>query len=197
MIWQLLVCSGSIAHNVPALGEGGVLNHKCQYGERILNIAVNIKRSTAPPLLPNVCWQQCFFCQTNKFKQMEDIIFVKRTNKTGNCRTYNNPVIKLEYPTGRFLISQKLADILNVDNDNGLMFGFNQKAKTGFVIKDDEPDAFILRRKDKHSLRFTSKDLQSFFIDTFELLESGKSTFYFNVSSSPNDRGLYAITWDV
>lgn len=21
---------------------------------------------------------------------MEDIIFVKRTNKTGNCRTYNN-----------------------------------------------------------------------------------------------------------
>jgi hypothetical protein len=137
------------------------------------------------------------FFRTNNFKQMEDIIFVKRTNKTGNCRTYNNPVIKLEYPTGRFLISQKLADILNVDNDNGLMFGFNQKAKTGFVIKDDEPDAFILRRKDKHSLRFTSKDLQGFFIDTFELLESGKSTFYFNVSSSPNDRGLYSITWDV
>ena len=143
------------------------------------------------------CVGSSVFVELIKFKRMEDIIFVKRTNRTGNYRTYNNPIIKLEYPTGRFLISQKLADILNVDNNDGLMFGFNQKAKTGFVIKDDEPDAFILRRKDKRSLRFTSKDLQGFFIDTFELLESGKSTFYFNVSSSPNDRGLYSITWDV
>ena len=127
---------------------------------------------------------------------MEDIIFVKRTKKTGNCRTYNNPVIKMESPKGRFLISQKLADILNVDNDNGLMFGFNKKAKTGFVIKDDEPDAFILRRKDKHSLRFTSKDLQGFFINTFDLLETGNSTFYFNVESSPNEKGLHIITLD-
>ena len=127
---------------------------------------------------------------------MEDIIFVKRTKKNGNCRTYNNPVIKMESPTGRFLISQKLADILNVDNDNGLMFGFNKKAKTGFVIKDDEPDAFILRRKDKHSLRFTSKDLQGFFINTFDLLETGNSTFYFNVESSPNEKGLHIITLD-
>lgn len=128
---------------------------------------------------------------------MEEITFVKRTKKINNCRTYNNPVIKLEQPTGRFLISQKLADILNVDNGSGLMFGFNQKAKTAYVIKDDEPDAFVLRRKDKNSLRFTSKDLQGFFIDTFKLLETGNSTFYFNVSSCPNDRGLYAITWDV
>jgi hypothetical protein len=143
------------------------------------------------------CVGSSVFVELIIFKQMEDIIFIKRTNKTGNCRTYNNPVIKLEYPTGRFLISQKLADILNVDNDNGLMFGFNQKAKTGFVIKDDEPDAFILRRKDKHSLRFTSKDLQGFFLNTFELLESGKSTFYFNVSIQPNEKGLNAITWDV
>ena len=127
---------------------------------------------------------------------MEDIIFVKRTKKTRNCRTYNNPVIKMESPKGRFLISQKLADILNVDNDNGLMFGFNKKAKTGFVIKDDEPDAFILRRKDKHSLRFTSKDLQGFFINTFDLLETGNSTFYFNVESSPNEKGLHIITLD-
>ena len=127
---------------------------------------------------------------------MEDIIFVKRTKKTGNCRTYNNPVIKMESPTGRFLISQKLADILNVDNDNGIMFGFNKKAKTGFVIKDDEPDAFILRRKDKHSLRFTSKDLQGFFINTFDLLETGNSTFCFNVASSPNEKGLHIITLD-
>ena len=42
--------------NVPRLGEGGDFNHKCRCGERILNIAVNVERSTAPPLLPNVCY---------------------------------------------------------------------------------------------------------------------------------------------
>lgn len=45
-----------MAHNVPTLGEGGDFNHKCRCGERILNIAVNVERSTAPPLLPNVCY---------------------------------------------------------------------------------------------------------------------------------------------
>jgi hypothetical protein len=45
-----------IAYNVPTLGEGGDFNHKCRCGEQMLNIAVNVKRSTAPPLLPNVCY---------------------------------------------------------------------------------------------------------------------------------------------
>jgi hypothetical protein len=45
----------TIFANVPTLGEGGDFNHKCQCGERMLNIAVNVERSTAPPLLPNVC----------------------------------------------------------------------------------------------------------------------------------------------
>jgi len=59
--------SFSIAPNVPTLGEGGDFHHKSRCGERMLNIAVNVERGTAPPLLPNVCWQQCF-CRTNKFK---------------------------------------------------------------------------------------------------------------------------------
>ena len=43
-------------HNVKTLGEGGDFNHKSQCGERMLNIAVIVKRSTALPLLPNVCY---------------------------------------------------------------------------------------------------------------------------------------------
>jgi len=46
----------SIATNVKTLGEGGDFQHKCQCGERMLNIAVNVERTTAPPLLPNVCY---------------------------------------------------------------------------------------------------------------------------------------------
>lgn len=124
---------------------------------------------------------------------MDKITFVKRKRYT-SARTYNKSIIKMEYPDGRFLISQPLAKILNVDSDNGLMFGFNQKARTAFVLKDDEPDAFILRRKDQNSLRFSSKDLQTYFLDTFDLLETGRSTFYFSVSEKPNDKGLYSVS---
>jgi hypothetical protein len=52
-------------HNVPTLGEGGDFNHKCRCGERMLNIAVNVERSTAPPLLPNVCYAFGLFVKRN------------------------------------------------------------------------------------------------------------------------------------
>ena len=50
-----------LAYNVPTLGEGGDFKHKFRCGERMLNIAVNVKRSTAKPLLPNVCYMPPFF----------------------------------------------------------------------------------------------------------------------------------------
>ena len=49
-------CLSHLAYNVLRLGEGGDFNHKCLCGERMLNIAVNVERSIAPPLLPNVCY---------------------------------------------------------------------------------------------------------------------------------------------
>lgn len=127
---------------------------------------------------------------------MDEIVLVKRRCRTSNSRTYNRPIIKVEYPQGRFLISQKLATILDVNENDGLMFGFNQKAGKAYVIKDAEEDAFVLRRKDKNSLRFTSKDLLDYFLETFELLESGKSAFFFNVETKPNEKGFYLMTWE-
>jgi len=44
-----------MAHNGFTLGEGGDFNHKSRCGERMMNLAVIVERSTAPPLLPNVC----------------------------------------------------------------------------------------------------------------------------------------------
>jgi hypothetical protein len=55
-----------ISPNVPTLGEGGDFNHKCQCGERMLNIAENVERSTAPPLLPNVCYTFGFIYKLKK-----------------------------------------------------------------------------------------------------------------------------------
>ena len=54
-----------ISYNVKTLGEGGDFHHKCRCVERMLNIAVNVERGTAPPLLPNVCYA-LFFCVGNQ-----------------------------------------------------------------------------------------------------------------------------------
>ena len=124
---------------------------------------------------------------------MEEIIFVKRSSHS-QLRTFKKPVIKLELKNGRFIVSDIVAKALNVDDNDGLMFGFNQKEKRAFVLKDDEDDAFILKRKDAHTLRFSSKDLMNFFDDTFELLETGKSSFIFNVDLKPNEKGLYRVS---
>jgi len=123
---------------------------------------------------------------------MENIIFVKRTQYC-QLRTNKNPVIKLELKNARFIVSDIVAKILKVDNNDGLMFGFNQKEKTAYVLKDDEADAFILKRKDAHSLRFSSRDLMQYFDDTFGLLESGKSSFLFKIDKKGNNKGLHKI----
>ena len=124
---------------------------------------------------------------------MEDITFVRRTNKKIHFGSYDKPFIRFEYPQGRFTLSKIAAKILGVDIGDGLMFGFNRVNGAGFVIKDDEPDAFILRRKGIYSLGVTSKELQDYFVETFDIVDSGKSVFYFSVSHVPNDRGLYPI----
>ena len=45
-----------ISYNGSGIAEGGVFYHKCRCGELMLNLAVNVERSTSPPLLPNVCY---------------------------------------------------------------------------------------------------------------------------------------------
>ena len=124
---------------------------------------------------------------------MEEIIFVKRSSHS-QLRTFKKPVIKKKKKNGRFIVSDIVAKALKVDDNDGLMFGFNQKAKTAYVVKDDEDDAFKLSRKDPHTLRFSSKDLMTFFDDTFGLLETGKSSFLFIVDLSPNEKGLHRVS---
>lgn len=124
---------------------------------------------------------------------MEEIIFVKRSSHS-QLRTFKKPVIKLELKNGRFIVSDIVAKALKVDDNDGLMFGFNQKAGTAYVIKDDEDDAFKLSRKDPHTLRFSSKDLMNYFDDTFGLLETSKSSFVFSVDLTPNEKGLHRVS---
>jgi|GEM_PF-1977038 len=124
---------------------------------------------------------------------MEDIIFVKRSSHS-QLRTIKKPVIRMEIKNGRFVVSDIVAKALSVDDNDGLMFVFNRGAKTAYVLKDDEDDAFKLSRKDSHSLRFSSKDLMQFFDDTFGLLETGKSSFVFSVDLQANAKGWHGVS---
>lgn len=109
--------------------------------------------------------------------QRTNTTWVRRTQKSG-VHMYNEPCLKLGLPDGRVLISRKAAEILEITVNDGLMFGFNQKEKRAYVIKDDEPDAFIVRRKkDEYTYRFTSKDLARYFSDTFSLGFEGDHLF--------------------
>lgn len=121
----------------------------------------------------------------------EDFEIVRRAKIVSNHRTYNNPVLKIE-PKGRFLISQKAAIILDINTDDGVMFGFNKKAKTAYITKDNEPDAFIIRRKDASSLRFTSKDLFQYFKETFGI-EDNKG-YLFDISNTKTEKGFFSLT---
>ena len=53
---------------------------------------------------------------------MEEIVFVKRSSHS-QLRTFKKPVIKLELKNGRFIVSDIVAKALNVDDNDGLMFG--------------------------------------------------------------------------
>lgn len=123
---------------------------------------------------------------------MNDLVFVKRKSHIRGCRNYHKPIIKLELNCGRFIMSQPLIELLNLNESDGVMFGFNQKNKNAFIMKDNEEDAFYFKRKDVHSVRFTSKDLMEYFVDTFDILETGKNSFYFDVEKF--DKKMYKLT---
>jgi len=122
---------------------------------------------------------------------MKELLYVRRTN--GRFRR-KSPTLKLEINGNRFILSEKAQENTKLKNDDGVMFGFNYKAKKAYMFKDDEPDAFMLRTKsiNDNGLRFTSKDLANHFIDCFNI-DLYKSTYFFSVADEPNEKGAFLI----
>lgn len=85
--------------------------------------------------------------------------------------TYNFPVIRIDYPTGRFTFSKILADELGIREGQGVVFGFEEGK--AYLTLSNSSDSFILRnKKGEGSFRFTCKDLA---IKFDELFKPGKS----------------------
>lgn len=115
-----------------------------------------------------------------------ELELVRRTKMVGTSITYKQPTLKVESPKGRFFLTRKASEIMDLKQGDGIMFGFNFGQSKCYVFKDDEIDSFRLREADKGStLRFTSKDLLSHFNNCFEL--NGKRTFF---SISKSEKGF-------
>lgn len=125
---------------------------------------------------------------------MNDIIIFKRSRSSrGQVLSRDIPRIKIEYKRGTFVVFKKVADLLGAGNRTAIMFGFNKKEKCAYIFKEDpSEDSFFLVNSGRNYYRFTSKELRNFFYDHFEL-EEGK-TSYFNVDSTPNNKGWFRIT---
>lgn len=122
----------------------------------------------------------------------QELIFVKKGKASQN--DFAKPMLKLETRDWRFIINKEASKLLNVDVNDGLMFAFNLKEKTAYLIKDDEDDAFKLSRKDDNSFRFSSKNLVEHFDQIFGLFEKGDKTFRFKVNPEPNEKGYYSLS---
>ena len=122
---------------------------------------------------------------------MEELLYVRRKNGRFQRKS---PTLKLELKGNRFILNEQAKENTKLRHDDGVMFGFNYKQKKAYIFKDDEPDAFILRKKsvNDNGLRFTSKDLANHFISCFGI-GIDKNIYYFSISDKPNEKGAYLI----
>ena len=101
--------------------------------------------------------------------------------------------LKIYLKNGRVSLTQKTCKILKVKDNEGVMFGFNKKEKSAYIIKDTEPDAFIIHQRDKNTFRFCSKELITWFDEVYSLSETGILSFAFNMDEKPNEKGMHKL----
>ena len=125
---------------------------------------------------------------------MNKLVIVRRTN---GRFARKDPTIKLEMKGNRFIFNNQVAENVKLKSEDGVMFGFNYKAKKAYLFKDDEPDSFRLKTKSVNdsNLRFTSKDLMIHFINCFQM-STAESKYYFKVAKTPTSKGAFLITFE-
>lgn len=122
---------------------------------------------------------------------IEDLVIVKRTTKSNR----HKPILTLQLNGNRFIFNYKVVDKIGLKSNEGVMFGFNFKEQTAYILKDDEDDAFILKQKgkDDRGLRFASKALAKYFINCFKLKTDNKGIYQFDIKEK-NKKGGYQIS---
>ncbi len=98
---------------------------------------------------------------------MDELIIVKRTRNNNQFMSHK-PLLKIS-EDGRHHLSGRVAEILGLNDADGVMFAFNNKEQKVYIFKDDDPEAFIIRTKSHEKVfRFCAKHLITFFESAFK-----------------------------
>lgn len=98
---------------------------------------------------------------------MDELIIVKRSRNNNQFMSHK-PLLKIS-EDGRHHFSNRVVEILRVKDGEGVMFAFNNKEGKGYIFKDDDPEAFIVRTKSHERIfRFCAKHLITFFESAFK-----------------------------
>lgn len=128
---------------------------------------------------------------------MDDLIILRRNRcSTGKFKSLEKRLLKIEFKHGRFIISQKLAETINAEDNTAVMFAFSKKTRCAYIFKEDpQEDSYYIRYAGiaRPYYRFTSKDLSQYFIQVFELREEDE-VMYFEASETPNEKNYYKLT---
>jgi hypothetical protein len=125
--------------------------------------------------------------------KIDELITVRRSSHVGFSRMYNEPLLNVSAPSGRIVISKTAAVALDINENEGLMFGFNYKEQKAYVFKENEPDSFRCRRPGNNSFRFTSKNLLYHFSKCFELNFETNPTHHFSIATIPDSQEAYQL----
>jgi len=126
---------------------------------------------------------------------MDDLIIYRRKRPNGKFIGNEQPVMKVEYEKGRFIVFKKLADAIGAKDNDAIMFSFSKSRGCAYIFKESpEVDSYYLSLAgpSRPYFRFTSKSLSGFFREIFEIPIINKVS-YFELTGSKNDKGHFEI----
>lgn len=121
---------------------------------------------------------------------MEAIEHRRQRGSSGQWKSHEAPLIKLEMPRGQIVVFQKTMEMAGFVEKEAVMFSFNKKEQCGYIYKEEpQDDSYYLRNGGRGYTRFTSKDLMIHMIEVFNL--GDEKAAYFKVSEKANEKGAF------
>lgn len=126
---------------------------------------------------------------------MSELLRLAKTRFSGTLKNRFAQSIKIDLVGGRFSFLDDVARILDLWENDGIMFHCNVNAQRFFVFKEKEPDSYYPRFNERSGYRFASKDLKNLIVKTLELDQS-KRYHFFIVNETPDQKnGFFELIY--
>lgn len=130
----------------------------------------------------------------NNLHKMEELIQLRsKRSRNGKFVTKKNSIMRFTV-NGRFMLYQPLAQKLNLNNGDSVMFGISKKENCLYIFKEDtcEDNYKIVHQEHKSFYRFTSKNLIKGIINYLGL-DKDKQDYFFESVGEVTDGKLKLI----